>query len=58
MFLNVCVPEAIVSLLLHGWSISKFAFEIPGQLHEVKYQHIYVLVSKISYDNLKPEGYH
>ena len=58
MFLNVCVLEAIVSLLLHGSSISKFAFNIPSQLHKVKYQNIYVLVSKISHDNLKPEGYH
>ena len=48
MFLNVCILEAIVSLLLHGSLIQKICFKIPGQLHKVKHQHIYVLLSKIS----------
>ena len=33
MFLNVCVLEAIMSLLIDGSSITKFVLKIPGQLH-------------------------
>ena len=48
---RVTAPTWIIDL-------KKFAFKIPGQLHQVKHQHIYVLVSKILQDILKPEGYH